>query len=96
MAYPVLFGQTTEFYEARRNGTPYPCGVPDSLIDGHDKQAQSNHSQTLERLSQRGGLSPLELWCVAHDKKWHEKGDMTEAKAIEWLRGIEGVQWRVP
>jgi hypothetical protein len=96
MGYPVLFGQTEEFYEARRTKTPYPCGVPYILVEGHDKQAQSNHFQTLERLSQRGGLSPLELWCVVNDKKWHDKGDMTEAKAIEWLRGIDGVEWRTP
>jgi hypothetical protein len=31
-----------------------------------------------------------------NDKKWHEKGDMTEAKAIEWLHGINGVEWRTP
>jgi hypothetical protein len=96
MGYPVLFGQTDEFYEASRRKTPYPCAVPYSLVEAHDAQAQSNHSQTLERLSQRGGLSPLELWCVVNDKKWHEKGDMTEAKAIEWLHGINGVEWRTP
>ena len=96
MGYPVIFGQTAEFYEARRSKIPYPCGVPYSLVEAHDAQAQSNHSQTLERLAQRGGLSPLEVWCIVNDKKWHDKGDMTEAKAIEWLRGVEGVEWRIP
>jgi hypothetical protein len=96
VGYPILFGQTTEFHEARRNKTPYPSEFPWKLIEAHNAQAQSNHSQTLERLAQRGGLSPLEIWCVVNDKKWHNKGDMTEAKAIEWLRSIEGVEWRVP
>ena len=96
MSYPVLFGQTDEYYEARRNKMPYPRGVPWALVEPHEAQAQSNHSQTLERLSQRGGLSPLELWCVVNDKKWHDKGDMTEAKAIEWLRTIDGVEWLTP
>lgn len=96
MGYPVIFGQTNEFYEARRAAQPYPCAVPWTLVASHEAQAQSNHSQSLEHLATRGGLSPLELWCVVNDKKWHDKGDMTEAKAIEWLRGIEGVEWRVP
>jgi hypothetical protein len=94
--YPVLFGQTDEFYEARRNRQPYPRGVPWSLVGSHERQAQKNHSQSLERLSQRGGLSPLELWCVVNDKHWHEKGDMTETKAIEWLHTVDGVDWKVP
>ena len=100
MSYPVLFGQTKEFYEAQRAGVPYPCSVPSTLVDGHDVQVQHNHSQTLERLAQRGGLSPMELWCVVHDVDFYDalRGDcvMTEAKAIEWLRGVEGVEWRLP
>lgn len=96
MIYPILFGQTEEFDEARRSKTQYPHSVPWDLVKDHDEQAQSNHSQSLERLAERGGLSPLELWCVVNDKKWHEKGNMTEAKAIKWLRSVDGVGWRVP
>lgn len=96
MAYPVLFGQTDEFNEARHDGTPYPRSVPWALVSEHGEQAKLNHSQTLERLAERGGLSPLELWCVVHDKKWHEKGAMTESKAIEWLRTVDGVEWKIP
>lgn|GEM_PF-6557230 len=94
--YPVLSGQTDEAYEARRNRTPYPRSVSWELVKDHDEQAQSNHSQTLTHLAERGGLSPLELWCVVNDKKWHQKGDMTEAKAIDWLRGLDDVEWKVP
>ena len=93
-AYPILQGQTDEAYEARRKGTPYPRSVPWDLVKDHESQAQSNHSQSLEHLAERGGLSPKELWCVVHDKKFYDVRDMTEAKAIEWLRGVEGVEWR--
>ena len=96
MSYPILFGQTEEFYEARRTRTPYPCSVPHQIVDGHDKQAISNHSQTLEHLAGRGGLSPKELWCVVHDTKFYDAHHMTEEKAIEWLRTVEGVGWRIP
>jgi hypothetical protein len=96
-SYPILSGQTHEAHEARRNHTPYPRSVPWGLVRDHEAQAYSNHSQTLTRLAERGGLSPKELWCVVHDKKWHdpESQEMTEAKAIEWLRALDGVEWKV-
>ena len=95
-SYPVLKGQTKESCEARRAGTQYPRSVPWDLVKDHENQAQKNHSQSLDRLAQRGGLSPRELWSVVHDKDFYEVCDMTEAKAIEWLYSIEGVEWEVP
>lgn len=96
-SYPILQGQTDEAYEARRNRTPYPRTVPWDLVRDHQEQAQSNHSQSLERLAEQGGLSPKELWCVVHDVKFYspEGRELTEAKAIEWLKTVEGVNWRV-
>jgi hypothetical protein len=91
--YPILTGQTAEAYEARRNHTLYPRSVPWDLVKDHEAQAQSNHTQSLEHLAGRGGLSPKELWCVVHDTKFYDAKDMTEAKAIEWLHTIEGVTW---
>lgn len=93
--YPILQGQTEEAYKAERAGIPYPRSVSWSLVQGHAAQAYWNHGQTLERLAERGGLCPLELWCVVHDKKWKEKGAMTSALALEWLRGIDDVEWKV-
>jgi|SRR5579859_868602 len=93
--YPILQGQTDEVYEARRNGTPYPRSVPWELVKDHEKQAQSNHSQSLDRLAERGGLSPKELWCVVHDKKYYESRNITEAMAIEWLRSLDDVEWKL-
>src|SRR5579863_3807833 len=88
--YPVLQGQTKEAHEARRTGGLYPVSVPWDLVKDHEKQAQSNHSQSLEHLASRGGLSPKELWCVVHDEKFY--GDkaktITEALALDWLRSL--------
>lgn len=95
--YPILQGQTDEAYEARRNRTPYPRSISWDLVAGHEKQAQSNHSQSLSHLAERGGLSPKELWCVVHDKKFYDAHDMTEALAIEWLRSLgDAVDWGIP
>lgn len=52
--------------------------VPWSMIAPHDKQARDNHDQSLERLAERGGLSPLEAICVLEDRRCR-RGEMTEA-----------------
>lgn len=89
-SYPVLQGQTDEAYEAQHKGTAYPRSVPWDLVKEHERQAERNHSQSLDRLAERGGLSPKELWCVIHDMHFRDAKEMTEAKAIEWLRTVEG------
>lgn len=43
--------------------------VPWSLVERWRKQIERNHSQTLERLAERGGLSPLEFWFAAHGRR---------------------------
>jgi hypothetical protein len=42
------------------------------MIEPHEKQAQSNHSQSLERLNGRGGLSAAEAVAILEDKGWGE------------------------
>jgi len=47
--------------------------VPWEFVAEHERQALSNHSQTVNRLAERGGLSLWELWCVVHDCAWPAK-----------------------
>lgn len=51
-----------------------PRGVPWEFIAPHEDQALINHSQTLVRLAERGGLDPLELLCVLNGQHWSEIG----------------------
>lgn len=44
--------------------------IPWSVIAPCEHQAQQNHSQTLERLAERGGLSPLEALDVLLGRDW--------------------------
>ena len=44
--------------------------IPWRLIAPHERQAQRTHSQTLERLAERGGLSPCEAMAVLEDREW--------------------------
>jgi len=93
--FPILQGQTDEAYNARRNHTPYPVSVAWDLVKDHEQQAALNHSQSLKRLAQRGGLSPAELWCVVHDKDLQAmRNEISEMQAIKWLRSLKAVEWK--
>jgi len=41
--------------------------VPRVLVEPHEPQALRNHGQTLKQLSERGGLSPIELYCIVRN-----------------------------
>lgn len=66
--------------------------VPWEVLVPYEKQALKNHSQTLERLAERGGLTPGEAWCVvsgldpfrASQKEW-------EDWAVEWRKFAERI-----
>ena len=44
--------------------------IPWSMISPHEVQCQKNHSQSIQRLSERGGLSPSEVLAVLDDESW--------------------------
>lgn len=44
--------------------------IPWEAVAGHARQADANHGQTLNRLAERGGLSPCEAVAVIEDRKW--------------------------
>ena len=49
-----------------------PDSVPWELVAPFEARARANHDQTLERLAQRGGLSPAELLAVLCDVPWQD------------------------
>jgi hypothetical protein len=55
------------------------------VIEPHERQADANHGQTLERLAQRGGLSPCEAVAVLEDRDWRP---MPDAAALARLREL--------
>ena len=65
----------------------WPDSLPWSLVEQWREQAECNHSQTLERLNERGGLAPEELWAAAHG--------MTIRQWREWLSEREAGQWLI-
>lgn len=73
--FPILFREHGSY------GNPVkdcPEFVPWDLLRGAESQAQRNHSQSLSRLAERGGLSPLELYAVLRGIDFPWGGDYTK------------------
>jgi hypothetical protein len=61
------------------------ASVPWDFLAPHEDRALRNHDQTLERLAERGGLSPREALCVVLDRHWREEQGLAEAEALDRL-----------
>jgi hypothetical protein len=44
------------------------------MLAPHEEQARRNHSQTLQRLAERGGLGPNEMLAVMDGVDWGDIG----------------------
>lgn len=68
-----------------------PRTVAWSVVEPFREQVFENHDQTLEKLAERGGLAPEELYGSAHGLKgravWLRIDEQT---AIDWLYEISG------
>ena len=53
-----------------------------------EAQAKANHSQTLSRLRERGGMGPEEICCILDGKDWTEWRNITIPQTIERLKDI--------
>jgi hypothetical protein len=79
--FPVI-ASTSREERANRVRLDCPASVPWSLLAPHAAQAMRNHSQTLERLAERGGLSPCEMVAVIHDRRWEPMSDDDAVAAL--------------
>ena len=57
----------------------------------YEGQFQVNHSQTMERLAERGGLSLAEVWAVVNGLSLFERGDGKRHEREDWEG--KGRQW---
>jgi hypothetical protein len=69
------------------------------MVEPRRKRAMANHFQTLERLAERGGLSPLEMLAVLDDlsfddarAKWGDGADSNEDELIKRVNAWEAAQ----
>ncbi len=60
--------------------------IPWGLIEPHEKQALTNHDQTLKRLAERGGLSSVEAWLVLTGRPLRRFKEFKETECEDYLR----------
>lgn len=82
--FPVLDQQNCH----PRDRKMMPRSVPWDFVERFRAQAERNHDQTLERLAERGGLAPEEMWLAAHGHDLDVEVD--EQEAIDWLYAASG------
>lgn len=61
--------------------------VPMVWVLNHEKQCLSNHMQAPQRLKERGGLSPKELYAVLHDMRWDDV-KFSENQCLEIIKNM--------
>ena len=83
--FRVLRGQSRV---PRAERDTWPESLPWAMVEQWRAQIERNHGQTLERLHERGGLAPEELWCAAHGLGLRRIRDVTESAAEQWLIGV--------
>lgn len=69
--FPVLMPFERE-HVAMLKRLNFPKSVPWDFLAPHEKQARSNHDQSLRTLASRGGLDPREMLAVISDRRWDD------------------------
>lgn len=84
--FPVLWQGTRE-HIALLTRLGCPKSVPWSLVKEHESQCLANHHQSVQRLAERGGLSPEELVCVLRDLPYRfaHNTEISVKELLEWL-----------
>ena len=65
------------------------------MIEGQwlsEDQAEQNHSQSLERLAERGGLDPREALALMTKSDWTQYRDLSEVEALMRILSLRR-QW---
>ncbi len=87
--FPILWQHGREI-ERQFTAMGLPRSVPWNFVESARKQAEMNHGQTLERLAQRGGLSPSELLAALEGRTlaFVRKKPIVDAKTLGRLIGL--------
>lgn len=76
--------------ELRQAGIWCPVSLPMKPFQGDRPRAraQRTHSQTLEELARRGGLSPAEALAILEDRSVLDGGVLRDFQALPWLLAL--------
>ncbi len=83
--FPVLYGAGCE---KPKNHPTWPLSVPFGFIAEHAQQCRRNHSQTPQRLAERGGLALKEMIAVIHNMPYERVPRMTDDEMAGLIRAF--------
>lgn len=92
--FPILLQQAYDVERdtvkrLRRDGALLVVvAVPWDLMVAHEKQCLKNHSQTVKRLAERGGLSLCEAVAVLEDRDWTRMSDLAANERLLQIVGL--------
>ncbi len=79
--FPVLWSYTEIDNSVRDLVSHYPW----DYVEKHRKRIESNHGQTLERLAERGGLHPGELYLAMMDCRVRDFTKSTNSRGVKHI-----------
>lgn len=65
------------------------ANIPREMLAPHEAQAQRNHSQSLQRLADRGGLSACEALAVLENREWRPDAEANRKLCMRVLKWIK-------
>ncbi|MBG8552367.1 hypothetical protein [Hymenobacter guriensis] len=74
----------------------YLKSIPMEVLRPFEKQAYRNHDQTLERLNQRGGLTPKETLAIIRGCSFYRLNVTEDQAEAELSKFIKAAQSNVP
>jgi len=71
-----------------------PRAIPFEHVAPFESRAFRNHHQTLDRLNERGGLSPRELLCLVTDRRLSEENmfQLTHEQLDAWFKEYYSIE----
>lgn len=87
--FPIMLD--ANFNNLRRDGACVAViALPWEMLFPHQAQAIRNHSQDLQMLASRGGLSACEAVAVLEDRRWSRMGEPdAHARLLDLLARFE-------
>lgn len=80
-----MFPMLRDYRNPRLPPDPCPSEVPWEFVAPHEQQAKHNHGQTLQRLSERGGLGADEMLAVVTGRYWRDVKHLSHEQATAEL-----------
>lgn len=83
--------RTFTIHSSDRRALPLaPQSIPFWIVEAHERQARSNHDQSVQRLDDRGGCGWRELLAILTDRSFWDVPVMSDSAAMVEVVSLVG------